>query len=137
MSKVRLEEADFWLKSMYDLLSVKTDEEDRAYTQKRIDLFNWLIEQAERFEKMKQEFSEDIDFKRREVLGLTERVQELEEIITERHETVGKWIEKSIGLEQQNKRYRDALQQIKEATSHNKYWKEIAFKALESETDGS
>lgn len=34
-------------------------------------------------------------------------------------------------LKEQNKRYREALQQIKEATSHNKYWKQIAFEALE------
>jgi len=40
MSKERLEEANEWIRSKYDLLSLKTDENDRAYTQKRIDLFN-------------------------------------------------------------------------------------------------
>lgn len=48
MSKEMLKEADEWLSSMNKLLSEKTDEGDRAYMQKRIDLFNWLIEQAER-----------------------------------------------------------------------------------------
>lgn len=46
--KERLEEASEWLRSMYDLLSLKTDVEDIEYTQKRIDLFNWLIEQVNR-----------------------------------------------------------------------------------------
>src|SRR5699024_1579914 len=58
MSKERLEEAGEWLSSMYDLLSLKTDKEDRAYTQKRIDLFNWLIEQAERFEVLSEQHDE-------------------------------------------------------------------------------
>ncbi len=53
-----LKEADEWLYSMKCLLSVKTDEEDRAYTQKRIDLFNWLIEQAERFEVLAEQHDE-------------------------------------------------------------------------------
>lgn len=51
MSKERLKEADEWLYNMKCLLSVKTDEEDRAYTQKRIDLFNWLIERVKELEE--------------------------------------------------------------------------------------
>jgi len=47
MSKEMLKQADDWLKSMYDLLSLKTDNEDREYTQNKIDLFEWLIKQAE------------------------------------------------------------------------------------------
>src|SRR5699024_6013409 len=53
--KEMLKEADEWLYSMKCLLSVKTDEEDRAYTQKRIDLFNWLIEQAQRAQELEQQ----------------------------------------------------------------------------------
>ncbi len=49
-----LKQADEWLYSMKCLLSVKTDEEDRAYTQKRIDLFNWLIEQAEQNKRYRE-----------------------------------------------------------------------------------
>jgi len=52
MSKEMLKQTDEWLSSMYDLLSLKTDEEDRAYTQKRIDLFNWLIWRAETLQEI-------------------------------------------------------------------------------------
>lgn len=38
-----------------------------------------------------------------------ERVEELKEIITERHETVGDWIRKYNSLEGKNRRYREAL----------------------------
>ena len=54
MSEEMLKEADEWLYSMKCLLSVKTDEEDRAYTQKRIDLFNWLIKQAEQNKRYRE-----------------------------------------------------------------------------------
>lgn len=55
MSKERLKQADDWIKSMYDLLSLKTDEEDRAYTQNKIDLFKWMKEQAERADMLAHE----------------------------------------------------------------------------------
>src|SRR5699024_468811 len=42
MSKERLEEANEWLKSMYEILSTKTEVEDIEYLQKRIDLFEWM-----------------------------------------------------------------------------------------------
>lgn len=54
MREEMLKQADEWLYSMKCLLSVKTDEEDRAYTQKRIDLFNWLIEQAEQNKRYRE-----------------------------------------------------------------------------------
>ncbi len=57
MSKEILKQADEWLYSMKCLLSV-TDEEDRAYTQKRIDLFNWLIQQAEEADILRHENTE-------------------------------------------------------------------------------
>lgn len=54
MREEMLKQADEWLYSMKCLLSVKTDEEDRAYTQKRIDLFNWFIEQAEQNKRYRE-----------------------------------------------------------------------------------
>src|SRR5690625_529251 len=84
MSKERLEEASEWLRSMYDLLSLKTDEEDRAYTQKRIDLFEWMIEQINRLDG---------------------------------GETFKGYIEINEVQEQQNKRYREAIEYVMTAKS--------------------
>lgn len=46
MSKERLKEVDRWLLSMKDILSSKTEEKEIEEVQQRIDLFEWLREQA-------------------------------------------------------------------------------------------
>lgn len=47
MSKERLEEAKKWLGQMRLILSTKTDKDEIAYVQSKIDLFEWMIEQVE------------------------------------------------------------------------------------------
>ena len=60
-------------------------------------------------------------------------VEELEEDKKAMGDLIEKTAKIAWNIEQQNKRYREALEEIKGATSHNKYWKYIAFKALEGE----
>ena len=124
MSKERLEEANEWIRSMYDLLSLKTDENDRAYTQKRIDLFNWLIEQAEKVE----ELGKVVDKQSQVILGQNSGLDV---------------------MEQQNKRYREkvitAVEELEYVLYSNKskgvkeFYVRNAIRflneALESETD--
>src|SRR5699024_9301624 len=47
MSKERLEEAKKWIGQMRLILSTKTDKDEMAYVQSKIDLFEWMIEQVE------------------------------------------------------------------------------------------
>ena len=47
MSKERLEEAKKWIGQMRLILSTKTDKDEIAYVQSKIDLFEWMIEQVE------------------------------------------------------------------------------------------
>lgn len=98
-----------WKNFIHRLASYIPNNEEQLEIIKSSD-FKWLIEQAERFEKMKQEYSNDIDFKRREVLGLNERVWELKselDLIQAIRDGQGLMIKK---LHDENKRYRDALE---------------------------
>ena len=52
--KERLEEAKKWIGQMRLILSTKTDKDEIAYVQSKIDLFEWMIEQAELLEKEKE-----------------------------------------------------------------------------------
>src|SRR5699024_2466028 len=95
----------------------------------------YLIEQAKEFKKMKREFADDIDFKRRQINELREqnecnkqalinqekssdreierlrkRVQELEKELTYYKMATESYFD----MEQQNKRYREALEDIRD-----------------------
>ena len=43
----QLEEAKKWIGQMRLILSTKTDKDEIAYVQSKIDLFEWMIEQIE------------------------------------------------------------------------------------------
>lgn len=57
--KERLEDAKKWLGQMRLMLSTKTDKDEIAYVQSKIDLFEWVIEQAERVKELEKEKSPD------------------------------------------------------------------------------
>ncbi|HLR69454.1 MAG TPA: hypothetical protein VK105_20395 [Virgibacillus sp.] len=54
----RLEEAEKWIGQMRLILSTKTDKDEIAYVQSKIDLFEWLIENIERFEVLAEQHDE-------------------------------------------------------------------------------
>lgn len=60
MSKERLEETKKWLGQMRLILSSKTDKDEMEYVQSKIDLFEWLIEQSERFEVLAEQHDETL-----------------------------------------------------------------------------
>ncbi|MGM8212611.1 hypothetical protein ACLIBH_07435 [Virgibacillus sp. W0430] len=109
MSKEMLKQADEWLRSMYDLLSLKTDPEDIEYTQKRIDLFKWMIEQAERV----QELGNNLDHGAKVAVETARRLHKEQE---------------------QNKRYWGAIESMRLHAHYPKQIKQI-YEALESESD--
>src|SRR5699024_8002413 len=54
----QLEEAEKWIGQMRLILSTKTDKDEIAYVQSKIDLFEWLIENIERFEVLAEQHDE-------------------------------------------------------------------------------
>ncbi len=83
--------------------------------------FEWLKEQAESYEKMKKEFAEDMDFKRKEV-------KELEKSV------VG-WAKQYEELQEENQRYKDALEKITKENSLY-FMDKIARQALKEDSHG-
>src|SRR5690625_1724556 len=122
MSKEMLKQADDWLKSMYDLLSLKTDNEDREYTQNKIDLFEWLIKQAEHNLVLQERLAK----RGRQISGLKNALQrnrgarekaEWNELVQRGVSDLSvrsnrKNYELNKKLKEQNKRYREAREQI-------------------------
>lgn len=107
--------------------------EEHTHVAVKIGEYKDLKEQAEKFKKMKIEFAGDIDFKRREVLGLTERVQELEGDY--------EYLSHHYGLKtEQNKRYRDLFgrllnSEIDDAEEYAYLAEQTAWEALEGESE--
>lgn len=137
MSKEMLKEADEWLSSMNKLLSEKTDEGDRAYMQKRINLFNWLIERAKQAEELEKLIDKADGHAVRNgktiycfsIMRLTDEIAELKhdkehlELIKERQEQ-----EYRI-LHGQNNRYREALEKLQGIISDRKYIEDIIIES--------
>lgn len=57
MSKERSEEAKKWIGQMRLILSTKTDKDEIAYVQSKIDLFEWMIEQVEQNKRYREALS--------------------------------------------------------------------------------
>lgn len=138
MSKERLEEASQWLVSMYEVLSSKTEVEDIEFLQKRIDLFNWMIEQINRLyggETFKG-YKEMYEYNERIKNNALERVRELEQLCTqligeEWMNDEGLYESEMMKLEQRNKRYREALEEI-ECANYWDYGEEYMHQNLQS-----
>ncbi len=60
--KERLEDAKKWIGQMRLILSSKTDKDEIAYVQSKIDLFEWLIEQAEQLERQNKRYREVVEY---------------------------------------------------------------------------
>src|SRR5690625_2220831 len=152
MSKEMLKQADDWLKSMYDLLSLKTDNEDREYTQNKIDLFEWLIKQAEHNLVLQERLSK----RGRQISGLKNALQrnrgarekaEWNELVQRGVSDLSvrsnrKNYELNKKLKEQNKYYREIFKQIQlqilfdgTIEDHRKNIMEIIDEALESESN--
>lgn len=94
-------------------------EYDYALSSMDID---WLIDQGERFEKMKKEFAEDIDFKRREVVELKK--------------AGAGWAKQYEDLQEVNQRYKEALEFYADEKNYVRpYDNENFFDYLPSEMD--
>src|SRR5690625_6884837 len=152
MSKEMLKQADDWLKSMYDLLSLKTDNEDREYTQNKIDLFEWLIKQAEHNLVLQERLSK----RGRQISGLKNALQrnrrarekaEWNELVQRGVSDLSvrsnrKNYELNKKLKEQNKYYREIFKQIQlqilfdgTIEDHRKNIMEIIDEALESDSN--
>ncbi len=103
MSRERLEES---VKAIMD------NYPPERYTILR-NAIDYIIQQAERFEKMKEEFAQDIDFKRREVLKLKEQAQSLESEIADFKKLVKYHKDKQKEAEDLNEPYRHRNKELK------------------------
>lgn len=81
-------------------------------------LIEYAKVQVKRVERMRKEFAEDIDFEKMKNRELTERVSELEDAIEYQVESsnidLGNLLEYYKVIKEQNKRYREYLNQIKD-----------------------
>lgn len=166
--KERLEDAKKWLGQMRLILSTKTDKDEIAYVQSKIDLFEWMIEQAELLEEKEKERAEwkgrytkeknahkryknDMKYKWRRFRAAENKIDALEneiylrgEVATQNYFEYQERLYEIDELEQQNKRYREALKKIvsvkndEEFNPYNYMVLEIidwAEQALESESN--
>lgn len=85
---------------------------------------DWLIEQVECFEKMKKDFSDDIDFKRRQIL-------ELEEAYDKRKKVNAELLARNKKLQDKLKIYHDALLKIAVGDTWVEYSYDITGQALD------
>lgn len=100
--------------------------------------FNWLIQQAERV----QELETTVDFYQNALRDADRRVQELEKDIKEWEIVNESWEEINTQIVEQNKRYREALEEISNADWNSEGLDaereldkvtDVAIKALEGE----
>ena len=100
MIKEKMKQADEWLRSMSVFMLMQIiEEEDMELAQKRIELFEWFIEQTESNNTVNNELEKRFNKIQKENAELSILLRDTQ-------------IE-AMDFEQQNKRYREALENIR------------------------